>query len=31
MPQLGLRAYSRERLNAGDYWLQLPPEKLWMF
>jgi iron(III) transport system ATP-binding protein len=30
-PQLGLRAYSRDRLPAGDYWLQLPPEKLWVF
>jgi iron(III) transport system ATP-binding protein len=27
----GLRAYSRERLPAGEYWLQLPPEKLWLF
>ncbi|MGZ3181959.1 MAG: ABC transporter ATP-binding protein [Telluria sp.] len=26
-----LRAYSRTRLDAGNYWLQMPPEKLWVF
>ncbi|HJV87595.1 MAG TPA: ABC transporter ATP-binding protein [Noviherbaspirillum sp.] len=26
-----LRAYSPYRLEAGDYWLQLPSEKLWIF
>ncbi len=29
--ELKLRAYSPHRLEAGDYWLQLPPEKLWVF
>ncbi|SMP64870.1 ABC transporter ATP-binding protein [Noviherbaspirillum suwonense] len=27
----GLRAYSPYRLAPGDYWLQLPQEKLWVF
>jgi iron(III) transport system ATP-binding protein len=26
-----LRAYSKHRLDAGDYWLQMPAEKLWAF
>jgi iron(III) transport system ATP-binding protein len=26
-----LRAYSRHRLEAGNYWLQMPVEKLWAF
>jgi iron(III) transport system ATP-binding protein len=26
-----LRAYSRARLAAGSYWLQLPADKLWVF
>ncbi|WP_229223555.1 ABC transporter ATP-binding protein [Duganella sp. sic0402] len=26
-----LRAYSKYRLDAGRYWLQLPKEKLWVF
>ncbi|MGE5651118.1 MAG: ABC transporter ATP-binding protein [Bacillota bacterium] len=28
---LSLRAYAPHRLEAGDYWLQLPEEKLWVF
>jgi iron(III) transport system ATP-binding protein len=28
---VGLRAYSPHRLAPGEYWLQLPPEKLWVF
>jgi iron(III) transport system ATP-binding protein len=31
MPEAGLRAYSPHRLDAGDYWLQLPQDKLWVF
>ena len=27
----GLRAYSPYRLQPGEYWLQLPQEKLWVF
>ncbi|NHZ62654.1 ABC transporter ATP-binding protein [Massilia genomosp. 1] len=26
-----LRAYSKYRLEAGSYWLHMPPEKLWVF
>ncbi len=26
-----LRAYSKHRLEAGDYWLHMPEEKLWVF
>ncbi len=26
-----LRAYARTRLDEGQYWLQLPAEKLWVF
>jgi len=26
-----LRAYAGSRLNAGEYWLELPKEKLWVF
>lgn len=26
-----LRAYSKHRLEAGNYWLQMPAEKLWAF
>ncbi|HEY1152072.1 MAG TPA: ABC transporter ATP-binding protein, partial [Pseudoduganella sp.] len=26
-----LRAYARQRLDAGSYWLHMPPEKLWLF
>jgi iron(III) transport system ATP-binding protein len=26
-----LRAYSKQRLDAGSYWLQMPAEKLWAF
>ncbi|MDB5760812.1 MAG: transporter ATP-binding protein [Burkholderia sp.] len=29
--EVGLRAYSPYRLPAGEYWLQLPQEKLWVF
>ena len=28
---LSLRAYSKYRLDAGNYWLQMPAEKLWVF
>jgi iron(III) transport system ATP-binding protein len=28
---LKLRAYAKQRLEAGSYWLQMPPEKLWAF
>ncbi|MDQ1924306.1 ABC transporter ATP-binding protein [Massilia pseudoviolaceinigra] len=28
---LSLRAYSKYRLEAGSYWLHMPPEKLWVF
>ena len=27
----GLRAYSRQRLDPGNFWLEMPPEKLWVF
>ena len=27
----GVRAYSRQRLAAGQYWLQFPSEALWIF
>jgi len=26
-----VRAYSKHRLEAGSYWLQMPAEKLWVF
>jgi len=26
-----VRAYSKHRLDAGSYWLQMPAEKLWVF
>jgi iron(III) transport system ATP-binding protein len=26
-----VRAYSKHRLGAGSYWLQMPAEKLWVF
>jgi iron(III) transport system ATP-binding protein len=29
--ELKLRAYSKQRLEAGSYWLQMPAEKLWSF
>ena len=28
---ISLRAYSKYRLDAGTYWLHMPPEKLWVF
>ncbi|KAB8042594.1 ABC transporter ATP-binding protein [Janthinobacterium aquaticum] len=28
---LSLRAYSRYKLEAGKYWLQMPADKLWVF
>jgi iron(III) transport system ATP-binding protein len=28
---ISLRAYSRTKLDAGSYWLQLPAENLWVF
>jgi iron(III) transport system ATP-binding protein len=29
--ELGLRAYSKYKLEAGTYWLQMPVDKLWVF
>ncbi|MEV4781499.1 ABC transporter ATP-binding protein [Burkholderia sp. LMU1-1-1.1] len=29
--EFGLRAYSKYKLEAGKYWLQLPVDKLWVF
>ena len=29
--EVGLRAYAPRRLDAGEYWLQLPQDKLWVF
>jgi iron(III) transport system ATP-binding protein len=29
--ELPLRAYGSEELGAGDYWLEFPPERLWVF
>ncbi|RJG11276.1 ABC transporter ATP-binding protein [Massilia cavernae] len=29
--QTSVRAYSKHRLDAGDYWLHMPAEKLWVF
>jgi iron(III) transport system ATP-binding protein len=29
--ELSLRAYSKYRLDAGSYWLQMPTDKLWVF
>jgi iron(III) transport system ATP-binding protein len=31
LSDLGLRAYSPHRLEPGDYWLQLPEDRLWVF
>ncbi|MES2260723.1 MAG: ABC transporter ATP-binding protein [Pseudomonadota bacterium] len=28
---ISLRAYSKHRLAAGNYWLQMPADKLWVF
>ena len=28
---ISLRAYTRQRLEPGNYWLQLPADKLWVF
>ncbi|CAN7186562.1 ABC transporter ATP-binding protein [Pseudoduganella sp. LjRoot289] len=28
---ISLRAYSKYKLDAGSYWLQLPADKLWVF
>ncbi|MES2162324.1 MAG: ABC transporter ATP-binding protein [Pseudomonadota bacterium] len=30
-PEMSLRAYSKYKLEAGKYWLQLPADKLWVF
>jgi iron(III) transport system ATP-binding protein len=29
--EMHLRAYSKYKLAAGDYWLQMPADKLWVF
>jgi iron(III) transport system ATP-binding protein len=29
--ETSMRAYSKHRLEAGSYWLQMPAEKLWVF
>jgi iron(III) transport system ATP-binding protein len=29
--EFGVRAYSKYKLEAGKYWLQLPADKLWVF
>ncbi len=29
--EMSLRAYSSRKLAPGNYWLKLPPEKLWVF
>jgi iron(III) transport system ATP-binding protein len=29
--EISLRAYSPQRLEAGEYWLQLPEHNLWVF
>ena len=29
--EISLRAYAPNRLDAGEYWLQLPQDKLWVF
>ncbi|MGI4937672.1 MAG: ABC transporter ATP-binding protein, partial [Janthinobacterium lividum] len=31
MNEGGVRAYSPYRLETGEYWLQLPAERLWVF
>jgi iron(III) transport system ATP-binding protein len=31
MAEAGVRAYAPYKLAAGDYWLQLPQDKLWIF
>jgi iron(III) transport system ATP-binding protein len=31
LDDVSLRAYSKYRLDAGSYWLQMPAEKLWVF
>jgi iron(III) transport system ATP-binding protein len=28
---VAVRAYAPQRLEGGEYWLRLPPEKLWVF
>ena len=30
-PEMSLRAYSKYKLEAGKYWLQMPADKLWVF
>ncbi|MYM86908.1 ATP-binding cassette domain-containing protein [Rugamonas sp. FT82W] len=30
-PEMSLRAYSKYKLEAGRYWLQMPADKLWVF
>jgi iron(III) transport system ATP-binding protein len=30
-PEMSLRAYSKYKLEAGSYWLQMPADKLWVF
>lgn len=29
--EISLRAYSPHKLGTGEYWLQLPQDKLWVF
>jgi iron(III) transport system ATP-binding protein len=29
--ETSMRAYSKQRLEAGEYWVQMPAEKLWVF
>jgi iron(III) transport system ATP-binding protein len=31
MGEVALRAYGSEELDAGEYWLEFPPERLWVF
>jgi iron(III) transport system ATP-binding protein len=26
-----VRAYSKHRIDPGQYWLEMPAEKLWVF
>jgi iron(III) transport system ATP-binding protein len=26
-----VRAYSKHRVDPGNYWLEMPAEKLWVF
>ncbi len=28
---IGLRAYAPQRLDPGEYWLEVPPQSLWVF